>query len=86
MTKSDLYQHEIERNKRKRKFPQDKKSEHVKCWKASIILLKQYQKFHFDYFFKFPNTKTNKITFKFTGTPDVNLSFILSKKKKKISA
>lgn len=38
----------------------------------------------FDHFFKSPNTKqANKITPKFSGIPDVNLSFILSKNKKK---
>lgn len=70
---------DMKTREKERSFPQDKKLESVKCWKTSIIILKQYQKIPLWLFFwkKSPNTKTKQANNNFCV---FLASFILSKK------
>lgn len=72
--KKKLYQYR--KHGDERQIPQEEQLDHVKCWKTSVIILKQKNYTLIIFFFKSPNTKTvrtNKINSTFSGIPDVKI-------------
>lgn len=67
-----------------RQIPQDEQLDHVKCWKTSVITLKQ-KIILWLFFLQIPKHQdsSSKQNSKFSGIPDVKFAFILAKGKKK---